>query len=259
MDVRTYDIGAYGTVRQDVHGRFFKLVETRGPVVVQLLRGGSPIGEVGRDVLGGYSVFTPDWRDPAPLFDGFIITSVTPQTITVATSMDPGEYDRAVSQVDIQQSDSVTFRNGDASTAASIAYEGGGKAQPVSGKYTAIQLWNPAGSGKTGVVDLMTVSPSSGQAAGWDFTATALTGSAFYEHNKRNGLLGLPSPSLLIRTQQLTASVINGGFPIGGTTIGTNAVIPFTAPLMIEEGYGLVVQTEAVTVTLKAYFQWREY
>lgn len=113
MRVKPIAIAAGETVRLG-GGNFFMLVETAGPVDVQLFREGAPTEDSADDVEAGYKAQRPlEWNEPPTknYFDYVEVYSPTAQTIRYGVSRGVGGYDRNIGAVD------ATFVLGDTITA----------------------------------------------------------------------------------------------------------------------------------------------
>jgi hypothetical protein len=150
-------------------------------------------------------------------------------------------------------------------TTAGAAFIAGTEAGPVAAQYPYIQLWNPASSGKTLVVDAVELT------AGVDGSYVYLG----YHDSALGAVLGVGGGNLSLggaapvggaryltsatAPAALLTAVIAQGIRLSSTGPGT-APFPlrFPAPVEVPEGRGLVFALAGVNVQFGGYFHWRE-
>ena len=256
MDVKIHNLTAGEALPVNRPGMFFKLVETAAPVTVHFLKNGQRLAEVGLNVESGYKVFPKDWDDDNERFDGFVLTSAAPQTVTVGVSNTPGDYARSVEQVEAEQTKSQTrFRNNDVSTELGQAFWGSLIAQPAAGQYPRTQLYNPAASGVILLVDQVTTQSSGNQRAELrNGTTPWLTDMS--PHIRKKNIAG-PAALAQIRWE-VNATILLGMY--GAVFASTGGTIPLVdyAPFKVNEGETLEVVGGIVAVKLGVVYNWRE-
>ncbi|MGD1324388.1 hypothetical protein ACNHE5_05545 [Pandoraea pnomenusa] len=138
---------------------------------------------------------------------------------------------------------------------AGIAFIGRCYVAPVTGKVPVIQLWNPAASGKTVVVETISVSSATAGAVtigGINVAQGAATGTVGSKL-----LSGAPGVATLIG-----ASVTSmAGTNFGAVSIPSNQTfeLPFRDPIVVPPGWGLYVTGGGATnVDMQAMFEWYE-
>lgn len=122
MDVDTYVLTANKESIIHTPGRFLMLMETNGPINIQLIKNRSRVSEVARNVESGYKTFPGDWEDREDRFDGFVLTSTTTQTVTVGVSERAGDLNQvqlgAGSKTQVKGNDTASYGTVALSTAA---------------------------------------------------------------------------------------------------------------------------------------------
>lgn len=111
-------IGAGATVRFQIPGRYFRLVETTGPVTVVFFRNGSEIAE-SVSVEAGYA---ESFLSSGAGFEFVEIYSATAQTIKFAVRVESTlSYDRAVGNVDVKNINPTSWMQANRSISTSFA------------------------------------------------------------------------------------------------------------------------------------------
>lgn len=142
-----------------------------------------------------------------------------------------------------------------ARTAALQAFSGGISCALLAATYAAVELSNPAGSGKNIYVESLLV--SSGVSGAYWVTPTA-TQLANLITNPASKKAGAAASSMQLRTENLAAR-ITSAFMSSFITANQPNVINFREPVMIPPGFGLVVcQNTIATADILANFEFFE-
>lgn len=124
-----------------------------------------------------------------------------------------------------------------------------------AGNFSHGQLWNPAGSGKNLILTKITpmVSPAAGIAVQRHNAAlTTLIGNGY------NKLLGNAVSTAELRSQ-LNAAQIGTNFANFGLGTATDSKeVPFSEPIVIPPGFGVIVVPGVVNIAVWPNYQWTE-
>jgi len=134
------------------------------------------------------------------------------------------------------------------------AFSGCAYCGAVAAQYSAIELWNPAGSGKNAFVESTLISGATNSA--WWLTPTA-TQLATLVVNPRSKKAGGANSVMELRKENLVA-VLGGSFMNSFMTANTQNIINVREPIMVPAGYGLVICQNVANVDLLANFEYFE-
>jgi len=125
-----------------------------------------------------------------------------------------------------------------------------------AGNLSIAQLWNPAGSGLSLVLNKILFYTATGPTAPGLLSHNAALTTLF--GNGKNKKLGSPDSQAQIRTQYSAAQI---GTPLiysGLVASGEATELVLSEPLIIPPGYGANAALTTVNVTINASFQWSE-
>jgi len=129
------------------------------------------------------------------------------------------------------------------------ANAGGGVGTPC------IQVWNPAGSGKTIFIDEVIITASDIGIAQWGFTSTQFASAPNQWISMKNGLtLGSGQVDTFDGTPAATSYVGAAYLAANG-----NFIVPLPFPMMISPGKGVVVRWSSTTTAFQVAFSGREF
>ena len=156
--------------------------------------------------------------------------------------------------INLLQSDGVTFRNQDFLVNAGKGFFGTAIQQAVASTYSCVQLYNPVSSGVTIMVDRIVASTLSAAQVAVRTYSTALTTKVTDVTNIR---VGQSDGQGEIRRNN------EGSIPGTGVLLvqlGANAPFQFELdyPFQLDEGEGILVCSHDVQITLLTAFQSRE-
>ncbi|MES2482969.1 MAG: hypothetical protein V4609_13300 [Pseudomonadota bacterium] len=123
-----------------------------------------------------------------------------------------------------------------------------------SGNYTAIQLWNPAGSGKR-LVMRQFVGFNNGTNTNDMYCGLTATQLTLLSGNGKSKLSGGADSTAQVRYQN-PVGVATGLAQTG--VMFVKVPVSDSEPYVIKPGYGFVIQTEDVNATLKVGMTWIE-
>ncbi|NUO87669.1 MAG: hypothetical protein HOQ37_16370 [Cupriavidus sp.] len=145
-----------------------------------------------------------------------------------------------------------------ARTLGGIAFSGYAASAAVAAQYSRLQLWNPAGSGKRLVVESVTQMTGSTGANGitMGFNAVALTTAIAFGLCKRSGVADSTAGQL--RSDSTAAAA--GAFNMMGSSLPASNTYQQkpVEPVLLEPGYGLVMQGASVNIAVSGMFEWYE-
>jgi hypothetical protein len=130
-----------------------------------------------------------------------------------------------------------------------------GNVGAVAGQAGSVQLWNPAGSGKTGLLDSfgLRVGAATGGVISFHNAALANLAAA----TSPNKLLGGAASALQIRTA--AAAVIPGSLAwVWQQLAAAGYWRDLREPITIPEGFGVLVTCQTVNTAQDSAFEWRE-
>lgn len=140
---------------------------------------------------------------------------------------------------------------------AGSSYIGKGYQTGTTGQYPAVQLWNPAGSGKNVILETSTIESGSAGQVVFGSNSASIGGTLQTTVSAK-----LVSKGVGV-AQILTAAVASGnqGQIFGAITMTANGNInlPFRDPIVLPPGYGFFVAGAGASgVDLLAMFEWYE-
>lgn len=198
-------------------------------------------------------------------FDRVILRSATTQTVKVAISSDPVTITRLSGTVSVS---GVVQTGPDYDRSKSgVAFWAANTAQPVSGEYGYVQLWNPAGSGKRMIVPDTYLSVSSGNynLLFTDVELVAANVNSYLEFKSQSLKVKTPrefsAVPVIKRGTSLSATVVDPavspGEPGGAGSFTLDNMKP-SLPIVLEPGTGIAARTASTQVLLTmnaAYFE----
>lgn len=263
MPVRNYSFGA-GEEKHFGPGNMLRILDSTAPVTVKFFRDGTEISsETAESVEAGYQGEPPNDDGRKSGFDDATVTSATAQTVKILTTRGNSRYDRTVG--DVQAEPKLTQSaagpvGADALSANGYGFFGAIQRIAVAAEYSAIQIKNPAGSGKVLFVDRVAIAAGAACTVNFFHRNADLTELAVYLQNKNNGAAaGL---SQLRRQTTPTASLFASALGCWKSKISSSAdgvEVKFEPPIRLEAGEGFVVEADQTNVSLDAAFEAREY
>ena len=137
------------------------------------------------------------------------------------------------------------------------AYIGIAFVNAVAAQVSAIQLYNPAASGVLLLVRGTVFNSNLADTISYGFTTTDLAVASGQGGNKyANG----PAPKALLRGTTAAAFTFAGGYQFGAVQIAANGSLPapFSEPLIIPAGVGIIAFGAIVNEHLFTDFEWDE-
>lgn len=241
FDKLTQTIPAGGVWRLGMAAAELQIVASSSPLRVTLYRGGSVIGS-GLNVLAGDYFRGVD-------FDAVELFSVDAQEVTILLTDGESGSSRIVGEVSVINGELMRVSSGVCFMAQ--GYQGG-----VAAEYQHVQLFNPAGSGRNVVVSkLIVISSVAAQAFRISVGSVAAAVLASAGVSKKVG--GAASVAQ-IRTHSSAAPFGSLSMVAGVSAAYDSREVPFSEPILLPEGTGLIVGSNAVNVSLWGSFQWLE-
>jgi opacity protein-like surface antigen len=137
-------------------------------------------------------------------------------------------------------------------------YIGYGSVGAAASEESAVELYNPAASGKILIVWTLTCAAGAAEQIGYGFTTVELTTSDASVTNKySSAAVGVA----LLRSQNNAASYpFTGGIQSGAMSLpaSQSLPVPFAGPLIITAGMGLQIFGATVNTLLQCEFEWDE-
>lgn len=244
MNFQQYDftIAANGSQRIDATGTFLMLTSSTGLVKVRLDNGTAV------DLLPGRGLKL----DPKDAFNYFTISDRTgAANVGLVLAGDDNLIDnRVTGEVSI-------IDGGKSRTIANSSFCQWNIASALAANFTHNQLWNPAGSGKSLIVEsvktVSTVSPGFVH----QFSAVALTTLNGYGFAKKSG----GSASVAQLRQQAMGAPLGGGgigFALTNATTGLTDTFRPVEPIVVTPGWGYVVNGQSINSDVSCTFEWFE-
>jgi hypothetical protein len=233
-----FSIPANGSFQLLVEGSFYRIQQSTGALEVRR-DGGSGVGPIyaGQGERDEEFKYLTLIDKTGAINNGFIVVSD-------GTFVD----DRTTGEVSIVDGEA-------AKTRSNIAFMAFGSLSGVAAQCSAVEIWNPAGSGKRLIVsDLIASSASQSAAAINKITATM-------------GAAGVPQSKLINATGSTAVAKVGASnvAAVPGVTIENQfiqAYQPFARaykqPIVIEPGFGIVVWNTLVNSSLVASVQFTE-
>lgn len=129
-----------------------------------------------------------------------------------------------------------------------LSYDG-----PTAGQYSHAQIWNPAASGKNVFLTKATAYTGAVSTVQIKSSTTAIGATSSVLSSKK---LGAAGPSSELRSVSNAALL---GTQIGSFTTNADARdIPFSEPILIPPGYGIITVPQVVNVMMWTTYQWIE-
>lgn len=219
--------------RLNIGADFFRVVSADWALKVRILKAGRILGEMDGWQAGDYLRGVE--------FDAVEIENgVTAQSVTVQIAGGGVGSDRVIGEVSV-------IDGGMARTRAGSAFFGGTSAAAAAGFYSAVQLWNPAGSGKELIVSKAIIGCSLDATGYIRASNVALTndGSAF-------GSKYLGGAGTVAKFMRSSAEATIPGSPliIVMTKAGVSEWVEFREPVIIPQGYGLITVMNSVNAAV---------
>ncbi len=255
MDVRTYELIAGVEYPVNQSGMFLKLVRSAAPLTLWRVKNSQRLGEVSRNVLGGVKSWPSDWKDDGQRFDGFVMLSDASQTVIIATSNQPGDYNRVEGEFGVLQTFNGEFYNRDLNVERQLAYLSGRTSFAIPAQYSVVDIKNEPGSGITVLIDKIVVAFDAN--ADWELRVNPSHARAFPSAaaNKRIGGGPLSKATL----DGSSAGALSGvTLHLGRALANRDSVLDMPDPVFIPENFSIAVWCTQVNVRCWASYQWRE-
>ena len=259
MKVRSATITAGGSVTLGA-GTFFMLVETVDPVDVTFLGpDGDDLDDSGEQVEAGYKTVVIDG------FSTVKIESATTQTIKYGIKRKGfGAYDRAAGLVDINSLPTAAMArllwSELARLDAGTEFWGHATRTAVASQYSAVQLWNPVGSGITLEVQEFVARWVAGSGrsvwAGYYNTSFA-SASGTLDNKDSDG--AAPGGELHIKTDATFGNVITDVYTVIENSTGDSVLKSYKVPPRVNPGEGFVVVAGNPGVYMDVSLEWSEH
>lgn len=216
--------------RLTIAADFFRIAAAAWPVKVRILKAGRILGEMDGWQAGDFV------RDVE--FDAVEVEAgAIAQAVTVQIAGGGVGSDRVLGEVSVISGEV-------ARTDAGVAFFGSTSVSAVPGQYSFVQLWNPAGTGKSAVVTKVLVGSTSAALASISVRANqvALGATDVGAPNGSAKKIGAPTSQCEVRngasaTYPVSERIAWALFSAG---VGTGQV-EFNEPVIVEPGRGLVV------------------
>jgi hypothetical protein len=240
LSIKDYAIAAGATLRLGIPSSFFQVMHATDDLDIDFLQSGSRIGRA-EGVGQGFRL--------GPLGSGFHqvdLYSATAQTVKLCFSSGSAPVD--LSQV-VEVSGTVSTVNGemarvlDGRAFSSYAYQAG-----IAGEFSAVQLWNPAGSGKNLIVTGIFADSTGRLGAKFDSAQ-----KGYFALAGLSKLSGAANSDIGTRPYSQAASLMGDvlTFPDLGNS-------DFLEPLIVTPGYGLSLFRNVVNTAIECSFRWFE-
>lgn len=245
-------------------GNELRITSTSAPVTVRYFRGSELQGDAAESVEAGYA--GAPLRDPmaqpgTPAFEYATLESATAQTVVVLVTRGNSRYDRSVGIVDaaprLTQSAALAIGY-DALTQNGYSFQGGTTQPNVAAQVSAIQIKNPAASGKVLYLDSLIIVSDTASAVQMAHYNVDLTTADFFLQNKNNS--GAAASSRLRR--QTTAAALTAALNLSyrSQLVANQAfAVPRVSPIRLAAGEGFIVELQTVNARLDVSVEAREY
>ena len=151
-------------------------------------------------------------------------------------------------------SDAAQFRNNDFASSQGLAYMGVTSMVATPTFISIVQIFNPAGSGKTVIVDGILVSNTTTGAIALFFYDAALASLTGVWKN----MLRAGAASNTEMRKQAIGGALGTDFAAVENLANSNFLIPFEYPAILEPGEGIIASQGVVNTTMSATFWGRE-
>lgn len=228
-----------------VPGNYFRIKSltgvTSGSISVSFYMNGKPLTLDLKDVDAG------DYARVPQGFDSFDVTSAEAQTVETQVSRGEVGSDRITGDVSV-------IDGGKNRTLSNEAFVVAVPLDPVAGNYNAVQCWNPVGSGKNVFIEAVTIATHTAQQVFVGINATQLTVSTT-GFSKKGGGAASSAKACFIAAATVTTTdmMMIAEMPAPGTYRYS-----LTEPIMLPEGYGLVIASQIVNADLSGTFEFIE-
>lgn len=231
-----------------INGEYLEILEAQYPCDVMLMdRQGAQLSIMRSSEASFFS-------RPKEGFNSVQITSAQAQTIRIFVGSGDAGTRRISSTVSV-------IDGGRARSNAGTAFGGCASISGVAAKYTAVQLWNPAGSGKNVIVNQLS---SAANAAGNiylvpSFAALSINSSTRVANKKLVAGGGAGSAQLYL--DNLAALPVSGATPVLiDLAVAANQLAYWkpTEPVLVPPGAGLTAVHDIVATQLFGNFEWFE-
>lgn len=236
----TQTLAGNGLWKVGIAGRFFRVAVAAYPLTVQLLKDNRIVGSAANMQAGDYVEGTE--------FDAVWITNgYAGQAVTVQVGSGGAGSDRVVGEVSVI--DGGRFR-----TESDQAFIGLANAAQVAAQYPMSQLWNPAASGKNLYLEAVVFSSTGAQQVRIGHYNAAYASNGLVMNKRVGAGAGVGQTRQTNNVEQLaTGSGLN-------YQVAANApqTVNFREPLMICEGFGVVVYGDLLNSNIYVGYEWFE-
>lgn len=157
--------------------------------------------------------------------------------------------------VNILQSDTVTFRDKDKPSNDGLAFVGGADLAAVASQYPHIQILNPSGSGIVVAVDKIVFTNVTNNSDYGIHTYNTALASNLTTIECTN--IGAATPNAELR-EATNVAVLGDMFYVDRELAAVPAKNMFDYPLFLDEGQGIVAVSYSTNVTVRGNVFWRE-
>jgi len=255
MKPYTFALGANQIMDASLGGEYFLLDVAPSPVKFEFFGAGNlRREETLEDALPG------DWATPENGFASIKITNgAVPQSVRFYVARGRvGRFRVSVSGgINLDPEDARYFLYGDDEVMDGEAFLAGGLVAPVAAQIGISQLWNPAGSGRVGYLDSITLTSA---AAGEIFNVRRHNAAlvALLTQGENKNISAGNNGVLQFRQGAAVAGAGVNIHPVGVTTNSDTLVLPFSPAIRIAEGMGCHVQNLTLNTQQICAMQWRE-
>lgn len=221
---------------------FFRIAAAPWALKVRIMKAGRILGEMDGWQAGDYLRGVE--------FDAVEVENgATAQAVTVQVAGGGVGSDRVIGEVSVIDGGEKTSDSGG-------AFMGGAVASAAAGTYSAVQLWNPVGSGKVLILRRASFGHSSDTQTYMQWYGTPLSDLFGKAQNKKVG--GAVSSAELRRTSAAASIVGDGTLSRLFVKASENTEISMREPIIIEPGKGVHAICNIVNVMTGATFEFIE-
>jgi len=250
----TQTLAANARLDIGIAGSFFRISECIYPVTVMLIKAGRVIGTMAGMMAGDYASDVE--------FDGvWIQNGATGQTISIQISDGGAGSDRVTGDVTVvgtvSVAGSVSVINGELSRVkANQCFMRVGYKVQAAGNYSIVQLWNPVASGKNLILNKVSLMVSTSMVGvelkKYSTALSSLLGNGYSKD------ISAANSSAEVRADHSASSLGTEMQTIGMYNPMDTKDYPFSEPILIRPGNGILLLSSTFNSALWATFQWNE-
>lgn len=238
-----FTIAALETKRFELAGRYLEIIESQGPVTINLSDKDGGRGDAAANVRSGTFMASP--------FTGIEVFSATAQTVELFITETSGGTRRQPGTVNVVDGERDKVQQG-------VCFSGVADVPGAAGS-GRVQVWNPAGSGRLVFVTAVTLGSSVADSWGL-WTTTSQLGTAAPNAPQNHDSSGAGPVAALLRTDN-TGVALAGvkTYRAGYVQASADRVVVLPRPLLLRPGVGAVAYLNNVAASLRASFEFEEW